>query len=116
MVTNGYDYAIKIDDITKLATVAQYCTTPKDAKNFNEKMQFFFQNKCKLEQCDYRTFEKIFLDFIDSSHDHHVGLGNHDFGISLYRRDNSKVSTINSDWVKLELDSDGNLKELPCKK
>lgn len=29
---------------------------------------------------------------------------------------NRKVSTINSDWVKLELDSDGNLKELPCKK
>lgn len=117
MTTPYCDYAIKIEDITKLATIAQYFTTDEKALKFNEK---FLDQLSKLGgmtgNITTAQYEKFFLDFCSSTYDFHVGIDNFDFGISLYRRNNSKKTIVpeGNKWIKLELDDDGNIIEKPC--
>lgn len=114
ITTPGYDYAIKIDNPTKLATIAQYFTNPDDAEDFDEMLRDFIASRCRPDRPNPSTPEKVFLDFVTGAYDFHTGIGNFDFGISLYERPNNERTTTNNNWTKIELDENGNRKEIPC--
>ncbi len=116
MVVRGNTYAIKIDDITKLASIEQHFVNKKKEKELKDNLISDYKNAIPSgpgitvsdpAEASQDKLVKAFLKFTSLTHD---------FGISLYKTSNSDFIIDSSNWNKLTLDKNqtNGIKETPC--
>ncbi|APY01393.1 hypothetical protein [Lacinutrix venerupis] len=115
VVVTDNTYAIKIDDITKLATIQQHFINKTRMNEFAALLEDAYKdvnvdsNGVKRQNpgdADQNKLAEAFIKFVSETHD---------FGISLYTSTNDAAqSNGNNNWKKLTLDEDGKLLKQNC--
>tara|TARA_R110000751_G_scaffold14621_2_gene47196 strand:+ start:88110 stop:89657 length:1548 start_codon:yes stop_codon:yes gene_type:complete len=115
LVVTDNTYAIKIDDITKLATVQQHYINGTATVEFANELEKVYKkvnvdsNGVQREnpgEADQDKLAEAFIKFVSETYD---------FGISLYTSTNDDAqSNASNNWKKLTLDADGKLLKQNC--
>lgn len=106
MTVRDHTYAIKIDNLENLATIQQIFNNKKLKKEFINDLRSVYQDiNYDPKYANQNDLAKAFLKFTTETHS---------LGISLYKAKTNNIINRNSDWKKLTLDTNGDLKPTPC--
>ncbi|OBX23735.1 MULTISPECIES: hypothetical protein [Bizionia] len=114
MTVRDHTYAIKIEDIDKLASIQQYFVDETTEEAFQMQLDRVFKDanrdaygnrKPNPADADQEELAKAFLKFVSETND---------FGIALYKANTNDMLSQNATWQKLSLDTNGNITPTNC--
>lgn len=114
MTVRDNTYAIKIEDIDKLATIQQYFVDERAKIDFANDLEDVFKDanrdangnrRSNPADADQEELAKAFLKFVNETND---------FGIALYKANADDMLSQNAIWQKLSLDENGDLTPTNC--
>ncbi|WP_417196631.1 hypothetical protein [Bizionia sp.] len=114
MTVRNHTYAIKIEDIDKLASIQQYFVDESAEEIFKRQLDKVFKDanrdsngnrRPNPADADQEELAQAFLKFVSETND---------FGIALYKANTDDMISQNATWQKLTLDTNGNITPTNC--
>jgi hypothetical protein len=99
MTVDNNHYAIKINDITKLAMINDIFSNKRKLKRFENKLDGAYSNSSNSTTGNQNQLAKAFLQTVTKPP--------YDLGLSLYKTSHDDINTTDSNWTRLKLDENG---------